>query len=366
MERSVLGLDLGGAAVKLAHVKAGKAGPELLGAAQVQMPEGAMSEIGVADADLVAGAIREALVEAGVRRRLLPVVTGIPGRHLAVRALTVPTMDHSELQEAVKWEAAQYLPYAVDEAVFDFVELGAGGSPGTLEVLSLATRRVVVEGFVHAIELAGLEPAALDALPLALGRVYFPEPEEFGMALGLREAAAADGGAEEASAIADVGATTTDVSIFRRGRLRVSRSIPLGGARFTGAVAERCSLNPAAAEELKLRSGRVAADGVPGEGPEALLAQALTGVAEELAEEIQRSLDYFRAQSHWLPVNRLRLTGDGARLAGLDRLLEEHLGLKVEPPEALPPIPAALAQAVASGQVSAGSLGLALWEVNRA
>ncbi|MGE5623855.1 MAG: pilus assembly protein PilM, partial [Methanocella sp.] len=251
--RRVIGLDLGGATVKLAHVGFGKGGPELLGAAVVGLPGGAFDESGVADAELVAGCIREAIAEAkvhGTRR----VVAGIPGRHLTARLLTVPAMGHAELQEAVKWEAAAYLPYPVEEGYFDCLELGPGNGPGTLEVLALSARRSIVDKVSRAIQLADLDPIALDAVPLALGRVF------------LSKEAASD--AKEATAIADVGAVNTEVSVFLRGQLRVSRSIPIGGAKFTAAVAEALDLGTDEADRLKLAEG--------------IANQALASVAEEL------------------------------------------------------------------------------------
>jgi type IV pilus assembly protein PilM len=352
-EQRVIGLDVGATTVKLVALRRGKDGPEVLGAGAASLPEGAMNETGVADSELVAGVIQEALAEARVEGRVRRAVAGIAGRYLTVRALTVPTMDHSELREAVKWEMAQYLPYPVEESVFDFVELGPGASSGTIEVLSVTTRRTVVDGFIQAIELARLEPVALDAVPFALGRVFVPEPDEYAAPGILQAAAALDGAAEEVVAVADLGADGTEISVFRRGRLRVSRSIPIGGARFTAAIAKELNLSRPDAEEAKIRGT-------------AAVGRAVEEVAAELAEELQRSLDYFRAQTHWLPVSRVHLTGGGARLRGLDRLLADHLGTRVDAGPPRETLPGRLGEAVAAGGVPPVALGLALWEVNRA
>lgn len=348
-QRRVIGLDLGGATVKLAHVGFGKGGPELLGAAVVRLPGGAFDESGVADVDLVAGCIREALAEAQVRgtRR---VVAGIPGRHLTARLLTVPAMGHVELQEAVKWEAAAYLPYPVEEGYFDCLELGPGSGTGTLEVLALAARRSVVERVSRAIQLADLDPIALDAVPLALGRIF------------LTKQAASE--TKEATAIADVGSVNTEVSVFLRGQLRVSRSIPIGGAKFTAAVAEALGLGTEDADRLKVSEGDLSSDTVDLDTPSGIANQALASIAEELAEEISRSLDYFRAQSHWLPISRLLLTGRGSKLRGFREVLDEHLGVAVELGTPQPGLVANLPIGARAAQLSPVSLGLALWEVS--
>lgn len=365
-EKRVIGLDLGATTAKLVGVRTGKEGPEVLGAGVAPLPEGAMNEAGAADPELVSGAIREALAEAGVGSGTRQAVAGVAGRFLTVRVLAVPTMDHSELREAVKWETAQYLSYPVEEAIFDFVELGPGVSAGTLEVLSVSTRKSVVEGLIRSVELAGLEPVALDAVPFALGRVFVPEPDEYAPPGVLQAAATLDGVEDEVVALADIGATGTEVSVFRRGRLRVSRSVPLGGARFTAAIAKELNLSQPAAEQLKLQEADLARAEETTESRAGAIGRSVQAVALELADEIQRSLDYFRAQTQWLPVSRLHLTGGGARLRGLDRFLADHLGTRVDAGPPRNTLPGRLAEAVAAGGVPPTALGLALWEVNRA
>lgn len=370
-EKRLIGLDLGASSAKVACVRVTARGVQLAGAGQGRVPEGAISEAGVADPELVGGAITEALADAKVGRHAGRVVAGVPTRYLTVRVLTVPTMDHSELREAAKWEAAQYLPYPVDEGVFDFLELGPGTATGTLDVLSISARRTVIDGIVKAIELAGLEPAALDASPLALGRVFLspggPAASFAGVGLGQAAATREQSVLDQAVAIVDIGNGSTDVAIFRGQQLRVARSIPIGGVRFTAAIAAAAGLDQRTAEERKLKEARLRPET---EGHdltrESALNQSVREVATELAEELQRSLDYFRAQSRWMPTNRIVLTGDGARIAGLDRFLTEHLGVEVASGDALVGAAVGIGSEIMPARVSPVALGLALWEVTAA
>ncbi|MGE5509609.1 MAG: type IV pilus assembly protein PilM [Chitinophagales bacterium] len=361
-ENRLIGLDLGSSAVKIACVRSGARGWDLMAAGQGRLPEGVIDETGVNDPDIVSHAIQEALGAAGLRR-VRRVVVGVPSRYLTVRVLTVPTMDHSELREAAKWEASQYIPYPVEEGVFDFLELGPGAATGTLDVLSISARKTVIDSIVKAAELAGLEPVALDAAPLASGRALLAGAAGAAAAApGLKQAAATHDGpvGEEAVALVDIGYSSSDVSIFRGQQLRVARSIPIGGARFTAAVAEALGIDPDAAEARKqsevrldveepplIRLGKPTAD------------QAAYQVAEELADELQRSLDYFRAQSRWMPTHRLVLTGGGSHLQGMDAFLAERLNIEVVRGES---VLAGLDTRLAAG-ISPVALGLALWEV---
>ena len=57
---------------------------------------------------------------------------------------------------------------------------------------------------------------------------------------------------------------------------------------------------------------------------------ALTGVAEELGEEIRRSLDYYMSQDYAAGVGRLVVTGRGALLRNLGTYLSGFLTIPVE------------------------------------
>jgi type IV pilus assembly protein PilM len=55
----------------------------------------------------------------------------------------------------------------------------------------------------------------------------------------------------------------------------------------------------------------------------------MTGVSEEIAEEIQRSFEFFRTTASDEVIDRMVISGGCAKIKGLDRFLSNRLGLPV-------------------------------------
>ncbi|HSB36822.1 MAG TPA: pilus assembly protein PilM, partial [Thermoanaerobaculia bacterium] len=56
----------------------------------------------------------------------------------------------------------------------------------------------------------------------------------------------------------------------------------------------------------------------------------LTGVSEDVAAELQKTIDFFQATSGAERVDSIMLSGGGAKVAHLDDVLKEKFGLPVE------------------------------------
>jgi Tfp pilus assembly PilM family ATPase len=109
-----------------------------------------------------------------------------------------------------------------------------------------------------------------------------------------------------AVAIADVGATRTQISVLIGGETCFSRDIGVGGTDMTQAIARRLSIETEEAEQLKR---------IPGES-EAEVFEALESVIDDLVGELSMSLDF--VESHeGLQVGKVLLTGGGAHTPGL-------------------------------------------------
>lgn len=323
--RLYAGIDVGDALIKVAVVEAKGEAVRLVKAASVPTPDGAVVDAAVVDPGAVAGALRDALDE-GPKVKVRAAVPMVPGAHLAVRSLSLPPMSPAELKDAARWEAAQYLPFPAEEASYDVVELAKEAE--LVEALFIGCRGSVVDGLVTAVEAAGLTCLAVEAAPAALPRLE----GRIGMAPREQRAAAEAAAAAESKALAfvDLGARHCNVAIFKDGLLRVNRTIPLGGRDIEEAVASATGAVGAALQKL-LAEVRLPVS--PGEDEGARAALAVAGVLDDLVPEVQRSLDYFRAQNQWLPIDQVVLVGGASLIPGIEEFLAEGLEIKVTRPE---------------------------------
>lgn len=107
-------------------------------------------------------------------------------------------------------------------------------------------------------------------------------------------------------AIADIGATRTQISVIVGGETCFTREIAVGGADMTQAIARRLGIDAEEAEELKR---------LP-EGREEELHEALETVLDDLVGDVGMSLDFVENHEN-LTVPRLLVTGGGSRTPGL-------------------------------------------------
>jgi type IV pilus assembly protein PilM len=128
-------------------------------------------------------------------------------------------------------------------------------------------------------------------------------------------------------ALVDIGARVTNIILHQGGVPRFVRILLMGGQDITDAVAERMGVPHGQAEAMKQQLGLGAAAG----GPEAQAAVRVVEVSgSAFVDEVRGSLDYYMASSGSGSLERLVLTGGGARLSGLVERLAAVTRVPVE------------------------------------
>ena len=125
-----IGLDIGSSAIRAAEVSGEGENSRITRFAQVGLPAGAVVEGEVRDQATVATAIKRLWSEGGFSRR--EVIVGISSQRSMVRQVEMPKMNSAELRSALRYEMGDLLPIPIEQAVFDFVELGPEGLKETV------------------------------------------------------------------------------------------------------------------------------------------------------------------------------------------------------------------------------------------
>lgn len=241
----VVGLDIGSSFIKVCELecKGGKA--SLRGIALLPTPPEVMSNNEIVDPVTLGKTIKHIMLQAGIKAK--KVVTCVTGQSsLVVRIIEVPKMTRAELQETMKWEIERHVPFAAEQVVMDYQPLVPPEEVPdgqNMEVLLAVAQEALVTRHVEAVQAAGLHPLAIDIEPLAMSRSL----------LDLSNGAGPAG----TVACVDVGASTTDISIYRDGRIAFTRSIQLAGNNLTKAISDVLGRPLAEAEQLKTEMAKV-------------------------------------------------------------------------------------------------------------
>jgi type IV pilus assembly protein PilM len=324
----VVGLDIGTDHVRAAHIKPASGGYSLGNYGMASMPLGAVVEGEVIDPDHVSAAIKDLWRHGGFRSK--DVSIGLSNQKVVVRLIDLPYMEKAELKGAIQYQAQDYIPIPVEEAVLDFQVLSDYMTPGDehmMEVLLVAAQRDMVNNAVRAVEGAGLRLAQIDVTAFALVRSLLGSPDS----ILPGEAEQLPG---EATGIVHITPGLTNIVVVDRGVPRFVRVSSLAGNQFTQAVASALNLTIDEAEALKNQVGLPAPDGngqgMPLDERTKAAQDALEREMAKFVAEVRRSLDYYltqATQSH--VIRQILLSGSGAVLRHLPAHLERGLQTRV-------------------------------------
>jgi type IV pilus assembly protein PilM len=247
----------------------------------------------------------------------------------------MPLMTEDELRSAIRFQANDYIPIPIDEAIIDFQiisERESDRQDKMMDVLVVAARKDMVESTIAAVEGAGLRPIIVDVSSLAFARAVLTDVEE-----SFLKEEAGDAGA---TTLINISSSLTDIVVLEDNIPRFTRISSMGGDAFTDALVNQLGIPFNEAEELKTKIG-LRSDGDESSLPEidpsiSMYKETVNNVLEQEMDrfiaEIRRSLDYYLVQSARAKrIEKIIVTGGGAKLRNILRYMKERLQVEVEP-----------------------------------
>jgi type IV pilus assembly protein PilM len=301
MPEPLLGLDVSACSVKLVELGRNRRGELVLERrAQEYLQPGWIVEGRIDHFEEVAEVVRRVVRSSGSRTR--QVAMALPVSAVITRTLVIPAgLSDQERLTRVETEAVQNLAFSLDEVSLDFCEMGASAHrPGDVELFMAAARKEGVFERQGLADAAGLKPLVMDvdthASRLAAARVID---------------ALHPPGMPALVALFEVGALVTRLQLLSQGAVLYDRPQPGGGAQLTQRIAALlgCSFDEA---EIRKRSGEL-----PPEYPSRVLQPFL----QELAQEMDRSLQCCFTSTPYNQVDLILLGGASAALPGLSETL---------------------------------------------
>ena len=227
------------------------------------------------------------------------------GHDAFVRFAKLPPVEPKKVASIVKFEAAQQIPFPLEEVEWDYQTFAREDSPD-LEVGIFAMTRDRVMQRLDLCRDANLKPDILTLSPIAAFNA---------MAYDLPIGEDTPG-----VAIIDIGTTATDLIIADQGRVWV-RTFPLGGHSFTEAIVEAFKLPYAKAEKLKREAEQ--------SKHKRHIFQAMRPVFTDLAQEVQRSMAFYAQLHPEAEITRVIGLGSTFRLIGLRKYLSQQIHVDV-------------------------------------
>jgi type IV pilus assembly protein PilM len=235
-----------------------------------------------------------------------PTVISVPGHVGLARFAKLPPVEPKKIPDIVKFEAAQQIPFPMEEVEWDYQTFSSDDNPEVEVGIFAITKDKIAERLSLYAEF-GIRPEIVTLGPLAAFNALF-----FDLSL-----------TEQSKPIValDIGTQSSDVVIAYNGRCWV-RTFPLGGTHFTDALAESFSIKYGKADKLKAESAssKYARQ----------MMQAMRPVFGDLVTDVQRSMGHYQMSHPESPIEQVMGLGSTFRIPGLRKFLSQQLNIEVQ------------------------------------
>lgn len=254
------------------------------------------------------------------------VVAALPSYTVFTSIINLPLIEkREELASAVRWEAKKFVPMPIEEMILDWKILGDKSSTSpvpsttpedqsevvppplkdrTMRIMITAAPKNLVDRYVEIFKSAGLSLVSLETEALALERsLVGKDPSPI--------------------LIMDIGASATTILVVLNSVPLINRSIDVGGAQMTRAIAEGLGISLDRAEQFKRDFGVNAGSAAP----ETVYPAKLETLVNAMMNEVRYVLNLYQNQSDQ-KIEKMILTGGSAFLANLPELISKRFGYK--------------------------------------
>jgi type IV pilus assembly protein PilM len=302
----LVGLDIGSRTIKAAEIIETKKGPSLKNFGAIDIKHGLIEEGVIKDPIAVASSIRDLFKSNNFKEQNVAISIG--GFSVIVKKINIQKMEEDELEQKIKFEAEQYIPFDIKDVNLDFQIIGESEqNPNQMSVLLVAAKKEMVNEYQNLVEMSGLNTYVMDVDAFALQNVfefsYTPEAENV--------------------TLIDIGASKTSLNILKDNSSVLMRDVSLGCGQINEQIVSiiDCSLEEAEDIKLNKETDKISLEDLKG---------IVTSVVTDWCTEIKRALDFFYSTYPEDQITKIILSGGGANIEEFKQQLAVETSTEVE------------------------------------
>jgi type IV pilus assembly protein PilM len=303
--RPIVGLDIGSSSIKAVELRRVRGEIQVVNVGMEALASDIVVDSMIVDSGSVASSITKVFSDSGIKSK--QVATSVSGHSVIVKKITMAPMPEDELEDAIRTEAQQHIPFEMSDVNLDYQVLSEANAP-QMDVLLVAVKKDKILNYTNALQLAGRQPVIVDIDAFALLNCYdynYAPPNNATVAL------------------LNVGASVMNINIVNGTVPLFTRDVSVGGNQYTDALQKELDLSFDDAESLKL-GHKVATVSDDAKIP------IVQQVTELIVLEIQKTFDFFRATASGDHIERIYLAGGSSQVPGLVEALRREFSLPVE------------------------------------
>lgn len=289
-----IGLDFGSSAMKMLQLRQKEDALELIAAHAENIPSGP-SHDHLSHSRHLTKSLRQGLKQNQFKGRQC--ILSLPSQVTLVQHVKVPELTGHELEDAVRWELHDKLPYPVDEAVIRHVVAGKvrGEGESRQEVIAIAVRKSVLEGYLDIACRAGLDIIGVNIASCAIVECFarlFRRTNDTARTI----------------LFVDIGSTSTQAVLSHGPNIVFARDLTTAGVQIDEAVAKGLKVPVEQAHSVRM-------DLLRGKSSEATadeLYHLVDAPVHAITEELTKCLRYYESVFRNQSVERVIFVGGQA------------------------------------------------------
>jgi type IV pilus assembly protein PilM len=310
--KNLVGVDIGTSSIKVCQLRENRRGCSLVKVGYTELPAQTIVDGQVMDAGTVVEALQKLFHDHRIRQK--EIALSVSGQSVIIRKITVPIMTAAELDEQIHWEAEQHIPFDIKDVQVDYQVLRRRPEASQMDLLLVAAKRDQINDYAQLARDARLRPIVFDIDAFTVQNLF-----EFTRGLP----------PDKTIALINVGASLSSLNIVANGISAFTREIASGGNIITEEIQKQLNIPFEQAEAYKCGGAPSDDPGRAGMVPQQVVS-VVEAVADSIAAEIQRSLDFYLATSGEGEISNIFVTGGTANLVALAQAIERRARVSVE------------------------------------
>lgn len=306
--RNVVVFEIGSKHIKIVEGKYSKDKLSIYKMGQVETPMASIEDGAIIDERALVNTLQVAINQLGIKSKDAVVTSN--STSIIDREIIIPAVDESEMESVIKYEIQQYLPINLDEYIVEYVVIDklVDSEGPKLKVNVISYPKDIVNGYYKLIKSLGLNPYVLDVTYNSLKKIV----NHTGMIKN-------GGQVTGTVAFVDMGATSINVTIFKRGQLDFTRIIKSGGETIDQALSSRLDMSIKSTESMKMDKGNLL-DIQDDDEINVIIKETVDEMIGELEQILQ-----FASNKNGENVDEVVIYGGASKLRGLDVYMQRKL-----------------------------------------
>lgn len=230
-----------------------------------------------------------------------PIAISIPAQNTLIREIQIALVGKRNVEELVEYEAANAIPFVLDEVFWDYHLFDEGSDPTTRNGLLFAVKKNPIRTYIEAFSQIGAD-RIVEITMAPIAGLNFLQYQMNGNSCRM---------------LLDVGAENTSLGVTDGERFWM-RNVMMGGNHITRMLRDTFDIPFRKAEEAKrnITKSKIAGQ----------LVKAIKPGLHQLVAKIKTNLEYLERQDTDLTCKHVYAVGGSTRLAGMKAQIRQSLG----------------------------------------